>query len=281
METMSMPKKLTQVTSEVVFITQDIAAEMLATSLGNRPINLRRAEQYAQVMGSGGWVINGEAIIFDNNGRLLDGHHRLTASAKHGVSFRSVVIRNVSDPNAFMTIDQGAKKTGGDIFALAGIPSYRAQASTQMRYAEDMNSIGKMSVSHTNIPFAPTTAWLLEQYKTDPEGFDHSVRMGDLAYRKLPFCNIPMMAACHYMFSLKNREMADIFFEKVASGENLTHGDPAYMLRDAWIRRSDAKHKENARNMMVKAVYAWNAYRNHRKIAALRHNSAAPVPAFI
>jgi len=144
-----------------------------------------------------------------------------------------------------------------------------------------MYSIGKMSVGHSNIPHVTSAAWLLEQYNKDAEGFDHSERMADAVYRKLPLCNIPMMAACHYMFSTKNKAMADTFFEQLASGENLTHGDPAYMLRDAWIRRSTDKHKENARNMMVKAVYAWNAYRNHRKIGVLRHNSKAPVPAFI
>jgi hypothetical protein len=281
-QTLEMPtRNLTDIRSSVEQITPELAAKYLATSKGNRPINKARCDRYGKEMTMGQWVLNGEAVIFNANNELQDGHHRLTACVNSKASFVSVVIRNVSDPRAFMTIDQGSKKTGGDIFSLAGVVSSRSQSATQHRYAEYVYSIGKMSVTNSNVPFEMTAAAMLNQYQADPESFDHSQRMADAVYRSIPTCNIPMMAACHYMFATKSRAMADAFFEQIASGENLVHGDPAYMLRDAWIRRAGEKHKENLRNMMVKTVHAWNAYRNHRRIAVLRHNSAAPVPAFI
>lgn len=269
------------VTSSVEQITPELAAQYLATSKGNRPINKGRCNRYGDEMVNGRWVLNGEAIIFNDKGELQNGHHRLTACVEFGAPFVSVVIRNISDPRAFMTIDQHGKKTGGDIFALAGVVQSRAQSALQNRYAEYIYSIGKMSVSHTNVPFEMTAAAMLEQYKSDPAAFDHSLRMGDAVYRALPACNVPMMGALHYMFSKRNLAKADAFFEQLASGENMVHGDPAYMLRDAWIRRAGDKHKENARNMMVKTVYAWNAYRNNRRIGLIRHNKTNPVPNFI
>ncbi len=45
----------------------------------NRPLSRKDIERYAASMESGRWLLNGETIIFDNTGNLLNGQHRLVA----------------------------------------------------------------------------------------------------------------------------------------------------------------------------------------------------------
>jgi hypothetical protein len=100
-------------------ITPQIASAYLATSKGNRGLKSAKTDAYARDMIAGNWQENGESVIFDETGALIDGHHRLTACTKSGVAFRSVVVRNVP-MSARKTIDMGASRTVGDALSFHG-----------------------------------------------------------------------------------------------------------------------------------------------------------------
>ena len=52
-------------------------------------------KSYAEDMKAGLWQLNGEPIVFDEDGFLKDGQHRLAAILMSGVTIRTVVIRGV------------------------------------------------------------------------------------------------------------------------------------------------------------------------------------------
>jgi len=53
-------------------------------------------KRYAEDMKNGKWQLNGEAIIFGEDGTLKDGQHRLAAIIESGKTIKMAVVRNVS-----------------------------------------------------------------------------------------------------------------------------------------------------------------------------------------
>lgn len=97
-------------TYEEMVITKDIADSMLARNTKNyRKVNWNIVHKYARTMEQGLWKHNGEPIIFDENGLLKDGQHRLLAVLESGVPVKMLVVKGVDrDINTF---DEGGGRT--------------------------------------------------------------------------------------------------------------------------------------------------------------------------
>ena len=94
-------------TGTVETITPAMAEEYLRHNEHNprkRP-NRKVIDSYAQDMKTGNWFINGEPIVFDANGDLKNGQHRLMAIIKANVPIEMLVVRGV-DPR-ITTFDYG------------------------------------------------------------------------------------------------------------------------------------------------------------------------------
>lgn len=77
------------------------AAEYLKKNINNprgKKMNRGRIVSYAEDMKNGRWQLNGEAIVFDSEGFLKNGQHRLAAILAAGVEVEMTVIRGV-DPD--------------------------------------------------------------------------------------------------------------------------------------------------------------------------------------
>lgn len=62
-----------------IFMTPQLAAQMLAKNTGNREIRQATVKSYAADMQAGQWRTTHQAIAVDETGRLVDGQHRLNA----------------------------------------------------------------------------------------------------------------------------------------------------------------------------------------------------------
>lgn len=65
---------------------------------------------YARAMVTGRWVINGNAVIFDEHGRLIDGALRILAAIQCGCSFPTFVVYNIRSAAKY-TIDTHVRRT--------------------------------------------------------------------------------------------------------------------------------------------------------------------------
>lgn len=100
---------------EGVTITPEIAQFLLDHhNKHNRPVKATRIDQYAMELKLGLWKYNGERILFDSDGQLLSGQHRLLAIVKSGVSMK-VDIKFGLDPGVRDTIDTGAVRSTTDV----------------------------------------------------------------------------------------------------------------------------------------------------------------------
>jgi hypothetical protein len=102
------PKYIPQGNMEL--ITPEVAATYLKHNEHNprKVVSSKQVEAYARDMKAGEWFNNGEAIVFDANGNLKDGQHRLLAVVKAGVPVYMFVIRGV-DPMV-TTFDYGLNR---------------------------------------------------------------------------------------------------------------------------------------------------------------------------
>ena len=83
-------------------ITPSEAAVYLKNNAMHRKIKQKKVDAYMKEMQDGQWKLNGKALIFDSNGRLLNGQHRLSAVIQSNVPLTTVVIRGV-DPSVLET----------------------------------------------------------------------------------------------------------------------------------------------------------------------------------
>lgn len=76
---------------ESKLITPELALKMLGKNTDNRALRSHRVDQYVRDITQGDWKINGVPIIFDENGTLRDGQHRLHAIAKAQIAMPMIV----------------------------------------------------------------------------------------------------------------------------------------------------------------------------------------------
>lgn len=98
------------VTTELRLITPEEATEMLTHNRNNRPINSERVRGYVREIRKGNWEITHQGVGFDENGRLIDGQHRLRAIEVSGIPVPLMVTRGLP-PRAGAIVDIGQKRT--------------------------------------------------------------------------------------------------------------------------------------------------------------------------
>jgi len=94
-------------------ITPAKARQYIEKNTRNRKLSNSTVKRLASAIDRGEWCINGEAIKFDETGRLLDGQHRLSAILIAGKAIETCVVRNL-DPDVFNTLDAGKARNAGD-----------------------------------------------------------------------------------------------------------------------------------------------------------------------
>lgn len=127
--------KVKEISFKIEVITPDIAADYLNKSpvrteklegkkfkKGEPQIagDLKTVSAYAEIMKSGGWILNAMPIIFDTDGNLIDGVSRLEACLMGGEEFRTVVARNVR-ADTLHTIDQHRRRTYTGVLESRGV----------------------------------------------------------------------------------------------------------------------------------------------------------------
>jgi hypothetical protein len=98
-------------TVSVDVINPEEAEAYLKNNAMHRKIKQKKVDEYIKEMVDGKWRLNGKALTFDANGRLLNGQHRLSAVVQSGVPLTTVVIRGV-DPTVLETNPENAPILG-------------------------------------------------------------------------------------------------------------------------------------------------------------------------
>lgn len=261
-------KKVGSVTTEIVTVTPDIAAQWLTTNVNNRVIAKRFVSQYARDMKSKAWELTGDSIKFNERAELIDGQHRLQACVTSGVAFRTFVVYGLPE-NARNVVDTGKARSIGDVLQMAGVPHAKNVASTlkllinQKRGLE--NQGGNATVTHSELVAAYERHQSLPLYVFNPKEFPRGI-------------SIPSLSYLHYVsvHILGNKDRAEAMRSVLKTGVPDYAGDPIHKWRERIIgSRVDVAFAPHTRVAMFWTLkHAWNLFAKRVPIEMLRYRSS-------
>jgi len=202
------------------------AEQMLRQNVVNRHVREQKVKQYMRDMVNDRWnEETGEPIIFDTEGNLVDGQHRLTALLKAGKTMKFLVVRGVNK-RAQRTINTGAPRTVADQLHIEqGQPNaalLAAIARNVYRIENDMMAGG------TTI----STEEILDTIERHPE-LAHSTEIAAASRggRSLTPIAPNILGAGHWMIREVNGQAeADMFIWRVINLQQEREGSPVLAL---------------------------------------------------
>ena len=133
------------ISSKVETITKPIALEYLKANINNprgkSSLSRSVVKRYAEDMKNGKWEMNGEPIVFDEDGVLKNGQHRLAAIVMADIPVKILVVRGVSRDT--IVYDIPLKRTTAQMVTAMGFecnPSITAAANIIVGQFQRSNS---------------------------------------------------------------------------------------------------------------------------------------------
>lgn len=246
--------------SEIATITPSIAKHILERNDDNRRITQSLVDQIATDIADGLWQLNGESIVISRDGILNDGQHRLNAIIKSGIPVRSVVMFGVSRESR-TTVDMGAARKAGDLLTMNHVSNTTVAAGCARLLI--MYHKGQFSTGKNGNP-APTKQQIVAYYHKTAKVIDRAsaVASNNTFFKK---SSGTAWAAAHAILMQKNKDAAELFFHKAASGESLKRGDAILTLR---LHCMEAKGEFRKTSEWLEMILLyWNAWRDGRTVS--------------
>lgn len=249
---------------DLVEVTPELASEWLGQNHGNRNQRPMKIDLYERDIREGRWLITGETIKFDWDGRLIDGQHRLEAIIGAGAPVTTLVVRNI-DPAAQSVIDTNAKRSAADALGFRGVEAHRSVIATHAKIAAARENGSLRFALDTSEP-ALTHAEVLDWYEKNPD-VEYAAAAASRAAKKTN--STP--GALSYVFLTLSRVDPDAAVTFLSDIENLRtngEGDPRFtLIRALELQVSGRQRRTNAAQISL-WFRAWNAWRAGRKVRA-------------
>lgn len=219
-------------------------------------------------MAAGQWDFNGEPIIIDENGVLVDGQHRLRALTIANATLDMVVTEGVS-ATAFKTVDIGKKRTGADALSTFN-EKYRKYAPVISAAVHVIICFSQAGVwKNIGNERRPTHGELID-FIQENKGLLRSVEfvMGLSGARSLAPASA--LAALHYLFGKKDMDLCERFFNKLNTGENMKAGDPILKLRMRLMEMKSAGGVFRAQEVIPIMCLTWQYLREGKEVERLK-----------
>jgi len=239
-----------------------------------RNVTKNHVRHLAQQMKQGQWMENGEPIIFNIDGELIDGQHRLLAVIESGYECDFLVVRGVSK-DAFLTINTGKSRGAANIFSIHGVKSSNyiaAAVKSTLNYRRAMNVNTKkdgsgniISGGSLNSYIKSSTADMIREYDLHPEEYSHAVSVGVKARNIIPSSISGMLVAVALIDRGHNTNIVDYFFDSLTIGAGLEIDDPILTLRNKMISNNQSNHKLSGYLVAILLIKAWNFYIQNKK----------------
>ena len=258
----------------VVEVTPAMAAEWLKPNLENRPVNDKHLAEIARDMGAGRWDLTAEPIIWDCNGVLRDGQHRLTSCVRTGRSFRTLVVWGVL-PSSSTNMGQGTRRTNADMLGIMRVENYSLMAGIAALVFNDEQgrSLGVRGVKPTHEEALDIVDRLYDDIKPSFRWAKNSNRLG--------FTSPSLACFLHWKLATIDRPAADAFFAALCSGAGLELGNPILPLIQAMrsvSMRGGVKHRTSVVQCSAYVIKAWNAWSAGKELRLLRWTPAEEFP---
>lgn len=263
------------ITISVESVLPEMAQIYLTTNDKNRKKRPHRVARYAQAMINGRWNLTGEAIIFDNEGRLINGQHRMQAAVDSGKAFTTLVVRGV-ERTSFANIDSGLTRTAADVLLDRDRDKYSTQQAAAARLVIAYNA-GQTRNTDQMLDYVDNST-IVDEITSNADLYDEVIEKIKARPQYIIMSSLIAFGVLAYDFydDPDARDWLDLFFEGLIEGANLSKGDPRLAMRN-WASGS-ARTKSNTLQMYG-LIHAWNAFSAGRTldhIRVIRKESMAP-----
>lgn len=273
--------------ARIALITPQVALEVLTKfHASNRQVSLASKDAYLRDMLAGQWAFNGQTMVFDLAGHMLDGQHRMGALAETvktmpgfpGLPF--VIVQGV-DISAQETMDAGRKRSVADQLNIGQSDKIGTKIVAALRALYLLGNAGSggklgggkltnamlfdMFRKHTNIHKSVTLA-----YAKDADDNTMQVRPAVVA---------AIHYAAHNLMDKGYGAKADRFVEVLRSGvptEGYEGTDPAHALYVRWGQLIATGKRPSENDALKLIAYAWSMYADG-KAASPKAFAKAPV----
>lgn len=249
-------------------ITPSVASYILGNhNSKNRKISLGKIRQTSADILSGRFLVNGESVIFDRNGLLLDGQHRLHACVETSTEIISLCAFGI-DPNAMQTIDLGKGRSVGDVAQISGVPNGNSVAAV----ARILLAYEKNNGETFGRPSDLSANEVIEYIHEHDEIIEADRWAGPFWVTLRGICPRTILSAARVILERQYGETIVKYLEQVGSGANIGPNDPAFVIR----RRLLGTRKTNAFAMEAILRGALH-YRKGRSISRIEISGRFPV----
>lgn len=264
---------------QLVEVSPSIAEDFLRHNHANRRINRRVVDRYAADMVRGNWRNpTGEALIFDSNGQLQQGQHRLHAILVSGRTIKFWVMTG-AEPDDFLFIDQGLKRTTGQVLQMTGQVSAEACGAIARVFLLMQRSPDRVwTGGGTDVTRQDVVDFVLG----NPDAITEASRLHQNAKRELSFPASYGAVALAIKSKSESTEQFMEFHKRVISGAMLPADSPIFALR-RWAlgRTRGSSGSSDQQRSAVVMTKAWNAYvldKPIRLLAWRREELPMPTP---
>lgn len=246
-------------------ITPTMAQKFLEKNIHNRKINEKNVAFLLGEMQAGNWITTGDPIQFNTQGDLINGQHRLTAIVRYGKPVENFIAENVPD-DAFKVIDTGKMRSAGDALGIMGFKSSYTLASVCRHIILiksgrfDLNTGRNKGCSITDV---------IAYAETHQKQLHDVIREAYHYYTKFSMAPPSMLGALYYFFNKKDSEKCFQFFEKYSTGADLGIQNPIRILREKLIQNKANRTQYRQRDLLALHIYAWNAFREGKKVTTV------------
>jgi hypothetical protein len=261
-------------------ITPERAADDLLNRRDDqRPISVPQVARLSSDMSTTNFVLNGEPIIYDENGKLADGQHRFQAVVDSGRSVLMLTIRGVKE-NTMATIDGGRMRTLANQLVI--------DMGTDEQIAKLLPTAFKfISFYAKGVPLTDTGS--RQQIRTLEEDYNRLVAAAKFARgftkAKTAFIKPGLVAAVAYLGYLAGkREETEIFLNQLREGFGWGSPEtdsPAYVTSAHLNGREPflSLQKSADRYMIfLKVLYGLQAHLEGRPMKVLVMNDGSKKP---
>lgn len=257
------------ISSSVVELSPKLAEDFLARNGINRPLSRTMVNEYALAMTRGEWMLNGEAIIIGQDGRLLDGQHRLHAVIKAKKNVPILVVKGVVE-ESFKTLDTGRRRTAGDVLSISGVKYANIVASGAKTILRIQDGVKK--------DYKPSNSRILECLDKHPD-LNHWAGL----YGNSKVCRIVpslVVGVLTLAGERHGRKTCQSFFDAVNTGASLGTDDPAYQYRERFLTRQRGAQFTVDYSLAV-SIKAINAHILGKRVGLLRWGSREEMPELV
>jgi len=219
-----------------VKLTKALAERFLTWNLSsNRNLNIGYSNNLKDKMDNEAFDFdNGDIFCrFDVQGSLIDGQHRLTAFVNSTLTEQHVTIAFGLSVDAFKTIDDGRKRTPGDVLTIQGFNNPIALASVVRLSIRFLNGGNTKSDTNSRLSNADILTFTEEHEAALIRATTFAINNVQNSDKLLA---ISVVGSFHFLTYSNYGNRVETFFNGLATGLDLSSDSPIYQLRKLLIQ---------------------------------------------